>query len=109
MAPRKYSAKVRLRGVFPGARVVRGPDWMWGDKDGQAEGRVTEVEDWGSNSFRSAVEVRWNTSGDTIIYRMGHEGKVSTALAFLMEIIIRQYQDSCVCCVIYFTVLSNKS
>jgi len=27
--------KVEARGIFVGARVVRGPDWDWGDQDGK--------------------------------------------------------------------------
>ena len=27
--------KVEARGIFVGARVVRGPDWDWGDQDGR--------------------------------------------------------------------------
>lgn len=27
--------KVEARGIFPGAEVVRGHDWRWGDQDGK--------------------------------------------------------------------------
>ena len=32
---RSKAAKVEARGIFVGARVVRGPDWDWGDQDGR--------------------------------------------------------------------------
>jgi len=31
---RSKAAKIEARGIFVGARVVRGPDWDWGDQDG---------------------------------------------------------------------------
>lgn len=32
---RRKSKKVTARGIFPGARVVRGVDWQWEDQDGK--------------------------------------------------------------------------
>lgn len=34
MLPRKGCSKVELKGIFIGAKVVRGPDWDWGNQDG---------------------------------------------------------------------------
>jgi len=31
---REHSAKMEVKGLFVGARVVRGVDWHWGDQDG---------------------------------------------------------------------------
>lgn len=31
---RQGSTKVQLKGIFVGAKVVRGPDWEWGVQDG---------------------------------------------------------------------------
>lgn len=31
---RRKSKKIAIRGIFPGARVVRGVDWQWEDQDG---------------------------------------------------------------------------
>jgi len=31
---RNKAVKIEARGIFVGARVVRGPDWDWGDQDG---------------------------------------------------------------------------
>lgn len=30
----------------PGDRVVRGPDWMWGNQDGNSEGTVIRRKEW---------------------------------------------------------------
>ena len=35
VASRSSSKKVAARGFFPGAEVVRGQDWLWGDQDGE--------------------------------------------------------------------------
>ena len=32
---RKKSKKIFARGVFPGAKVLRGHDWNWEDQDGE--------------------------------------------------------------------------
>lgn len=34
LTPREGCTKVPLKGIFTGAKVVRGPDWGWGDQDG---------------------------------------------------------------------------
>lgn len=34
MESRRKSKKVTARGLFPGARVVRGIDWQWEEQDG---------------------------------------------------------------------------
>lgn len=31
---RRKGKKITARGIFPGARVVRGVDWQWEDQDG---------------------------------------------------------------------------
>ena len=31
---RQGSTKIQLKGIFVGAKVVRGPDWEWGVQDG---------------------------------------------------------------------------
>ena len=33
--PRNESRKVEAMGIYPGATVIRGPDWRWGDQDGK--------------------------------------------------------------------------
>lgn len=60
-----------------GLRVVRGPDWKWGDQD-RGEGHVgTVVEVTGPEKASDggrAVVVQWD-SGERCGYRCGQEGK----------------------------------
>jgi len=69
--------KVEARGIFPGAQVMRGPDWDWGNQDGGAQsvGQVLEVRGWEMESFRSVACVKWKPTS-TNVYRVGHKGKV---------------------------------
>ncbi|XP_064610431.1 E3 ubiquitin-protein ligase MIB2-like isoform X1 [Liolophura sinensis] len=76
---REGCTEIQAKGIFPGAKVVKGPDWEWEDQDcgiGNI-GQVTSVGCWarGLTSVRSAVKVKWS-SGSTYGYRVGHEGKV---------------------------------
>ena len=54
---RYQSGRVAARGVFPGATVVRGEDWRWGDQDGGPgrEGTVVEIDGWHSESSVSGT------------------------------------------------------
>ena len=54
-----------------GLRVVRGPDWEWGDQDG-GEGYVGTVV--GLEGGGGAVVVQWDT-GQRCRYRCGEQGK----------------------------------
>lgn len=76
--PRRKSKKIAVRGIFPGARVVRGVDWQWEDQDGGngRRGKVTEIQDWSAASPRSAAYVMWD-NGAKNLYRVGFEGMVS--------------------------------
>uniref|UniRef100_A0A673GE76 E3 ubiquitin-protein ligase MIB2 n=1 Tax=Sinocyclocheilus rhinocerous TaxID=307959 RepID=A0A673GE76_9TELE len=70
-------SRIILKGIFQGVKVVRGPDWDWGNQDG-GEGKVGKVVDirgWDQESGRSVASVTWS-SGTTNVYRMGHKGKV---------------------------------
>ena len=73
--PRRKSKKLPIRGIFPGARVIRGVDWQWEDQDGGngRRGKVTEIQDWSAASPRSAAYVIWDTSAKNL-YRVGFEG-----------------------------------
>ncbi|XP_058819165.1 E3 ubiquitin-protein ligase MIB2 [Topomyia yanbarensis] len=75
--PRKEAIKIQLRGIFVGARVVRGPDWEWNNQDGgpNKTGRVMEIRGWDNESCRSVANVSW-ASGSTNVYRLGHKGNV---------------------------------
>jgi hypothetical protein len=39
----KNSTKIQARGIFAGARVMRGYDWDWGNQDGKEELIVIEM------------------------------------------------------------------
>ena len=54
LEPRRKSKKIPVRGIFPGARVIRGVDWQWEDQDGGngRRGKVTEIQDWSAASPR---------------------------------------------------------
>ncbi|CAM9946622.1 unnamed protein product [Lampetra fluviatilis] len=69
--------RVQLRGLFQGAKVVRGPDWDWGNQDGGdgKHGKVNEIRGWDAESWRSVACVTW-ANGSTNVYRVGHKGKV---------------------------------
>lgn len=77
MGRRLGKQKIHAMGIFPGAQVVRGPDWDWGNQDGGAGtvGQVIDVRGWEQESFRSVACVVWN-GGQTNVYRIGHKGKV---------------------------------
>lgn len=76
LEPRRKSKKIPIRGIFPGARVIRGVDWQWEDQDGGngRRGKVTEIQDWSAASPRSAAYVIWDT-GAKNLYRVGFEGQ----------------------------------
>lgn len=83
--PKRVSAfKAQARGIFVGAKVVRGPDWDWGNQDGgeNKTGRVIDIRGWDNESGRSVANVTW-TSGSTNVYRLGHKGKVD--LKYIQE------------------------
>ena len=54
-----------------GVRVVRGPDWEWGDQDG-GEGFVGTVV--GAEEGSGKVVVQWDM-GQSHSYRSGYAGK----------------------------------
>ncbi|XP_035915376.1 E3 ubiquitin-protein ligase MIB2 [Anopheles stephensi] len=77
LPPRKGTPKIQLKGIFVGARVIRGPDWEWNNQDGGPgkTGRVLEIRGWDNESCRSVASVAW-ASGSTNVYRLGHKGNV---------------------------------
>ena len=54
-----------------GLRVVRGPNWLWGDQDG-GEGHVGTVVEVGQDG--GSVVVQWDC-GNRCRYRCGEERK----------------------------------
>lgn len=60
-----------------GTRVVRGPDWKWGDQDGPSPGEGTIVSELGSDYW---IRVQWDT-GAVNSYRMTKDRKYDLTLA----------------------------
>ncbi|KAM4651101.1 E3 ubiquitin-protein ligase MIB2 isoform 2-T2 [Discoglossus pictus] len=77
LSPRQGLPRIVLKGIFQGAKVVRGPDWEWGNQDGgEAKvGRVVDIRGWDVETGRSVASVTWS-DGTTNVYRVGHKGKV---------------------------------
>ncbi|XP_071494341.1 E3 ubiquitin-protein ligase mind-bomb-like [Diadema antillarum] len=77
VGPREDARTVKARGLLPGAKVKRGPDWNYEDEDGGKKqwGNVKDVCDWSDSSRASGVLVQWS-NGLTKKYRAGHDGKV---------------------------------
>ncbi|XP_070259957.1 E3 ubiquitin-protein ligase MIB2 isoform X4 [Myotis yumanensis] len=77
LSPRQGLPRTPLRGIFQGAKVVRGPDWEWGSQDGGdgKPGRVVDIRGWDVETGRSVASVTW-ADGTTNVYRVGHKGKV---------------------------------
>lgn len=77
VGPREGSAKVKMKGIFMGARVARGPDWDWNDQDGGegSPGIVIDIRGWDGETGRSVANVAW-CNGTSNVYRLGHKGKV---------------------------------
>ncbi|XP_030737172.2 E3 ubiquitin-protein ligase MIB2 isoform X1 [Globicephala melas] len=88
LSPRQGLPRIPLRGIFQGAKVVRGPDWEWGSQDGLVcwwghclpggegkPGRVVDIRGWDVETGRSVASVTW-ADGTTNVYRVGHKGKV---------------------------------
>nr|XP_039250524.1 E3 ubiquitin-protein ligase MIB2-like isoform X1 [Styela clava] len=74
---RAKSRKSRAYGIFPGAKVVRGCDWIWGNQDGGqgSIGIVTETRGWQNESDASVASVSWHGNRSNV-YRVGHRGKM---------------------------------
>ncbi|XP_065164682.1 E3 ubiquitin-protein ligase MIB2 [Atheta coriaria] len=72
---RTHARKVEIKGIFAGAKVVRGYNWEWGDQDGGdgKPGKVLDIRGWDNESCRSVANVAW-FSGSTNVYRLGHKG-----------------------------------
>ncbi|XP_046592111.1 E3 ubiquitin-protein ligase MIB2 isoform X2 [Neodiprion lecontei] len=77
LTPREGCTKIPLKGIFIGAKVVRGPDWEWGNQDDGPDktGRVMDIRGWDNESSRSVATVTWST-GTTNVYRLGYKGCV---------------------------------
>jgi hypothetical protein len=54
----------------PGDRVVRGPNWRWGDQDGNGPGTVVPRPEPSISDGYVWVDVRWDSGGRNC-YRIG--------------------------------------
>lgn len=72
---RKRFKKIPFRGIFPGAKVVRGLDWQWNEQDESLKGKVVSIRDWNETSFQSGALVQWE-NGCKNLYRLGFNGMV---------------------------------
>lgn len=75
MPPRKGSRKIALKGLFPGAKVKRGPDWDWGDQDGTGTGSAVDFDNWEDSRMRNGLSIKW-ANGKQNSYRVGYRGKL---------------------------------
>lgn len=75
---RKVSVRMRSMGAFPGAKVVRSQDWMWGDQDGGpgSQGEIKAFENVAPDSSRNLIRVEWLSKGVANSYRLGYQGHV---------------------------------
>jgi len=56
---RRKSKKVTARGIFPGARVVRGVDWQWEDQDGKNTfGKYMKIQGSKLQPIRSPMRLK---------------------------------------------------
>ena len=79
---RRGTSRLQAKGIFPGAKVVRGPDWKWENQDGGEgkEGVVIDIRNW-KHVPSSCVLVSWNYAKKGM-YRVGFEGKVGLSIYF---------------------------
>ncbi|CAF1467538.1 unnamed protein product [Rotaria sp. Silwood1] len=75
--PRRKAKKLAFRGLYPGAKVARGPDWSYGDQDSgeKKHGKIIEIQDWSKTHPRSAAYVVWDNDRENL-YRVGFNGMV---------------------------------
>ena len=80
---RQGSLKLEARGLFKGAKVIRGPDWEWKQSEtgSEMEGEVTEITGWSDDTLNDAVRVAWKNGPKGNIYRLGTNGKVCLLLS----------------------------
>jgi len=101
---------VAIRGIFPGARVVRGVDWQWEDQDGGngRRGKVNEIQDWSAASPRSAAYVVWD-NGAKNLYRVGFEGMVSVVCAVTIMSYHFRFFEAAACNVVLYMITIRRT
>uniref|UniRef100_A0A8B9YMQ6 E3 ubiquitin-protein ligase MIB2 n=1 Tax=Bos mutus grunniens TaxID=30521 RepID=A0A8B9YMQ6_BOSMU len=70
LSPRQGLPRIPLRGIFQGAKVVRGPDWEWGSQDGGEgkPGRVVDIRGWDVETGRSVASVTWADGTTNVLW-----------------------------------------
>ena len=96
-------------GPIVGLRVVRGPNWSWGDQDG-GEGHVGTVVEVGQDG--GSVVVQWDC-GNRCRYRCGEEGKYdlrvfdSAPTGEYLSVLIQEFLWTTVCLIDHITGSKN--
>ena len=92
----RMTKKSENMSCLDGIRVVRGPDWKWGDQDG-GEGNAGTV--YIDNSKRNTeylqpgmVFVVWDATGIMDQYRCGHQGCYDLRVSLVMLIYYNLFQ-----------------
>ncbi|CAH1175954.1 unnamed protein product [Phaedon cochleariae] len=83
--------------LSPGARIVRGPDWNWGNQDGGegSVGTVCEIGKAGAvGSPDKTVVVQWDNGARTN-YRVGYNGKYDLRIIDNAQIGVRHPNIVC--------------
>uniref|UniRef100_A0AAQ4QMQ4 RING-type E3 ubiquitin transferase n=1 Tax=Gasterosteus aculeatus aculeatus TaxID=481459 RepID=A0AAQ4QMQ4_GASAC len=57
LAPRQNLPRIILKGIFQGVKVVRGPDWDWGNQDGE-HAELQRQESADGHSFQQGDKVK---------------------------------------------------
>lgn len=79
------------KGIYPGAKVIRGIDWAWSEQDNKgscSKGKVVQIQDWNEKSKLSGAFVQWE-NGNKNLYRLGFEGMVSFCI---IKVIFKFYK-----------------
>lgn len=89
--PRKKAKKLSYKGIYAGAKVVRGIDWSWEDQDNvNLKGKVIQIREWNQSAPLSGAYVQWE-NGTRNLYRLGFEGMVSEKKNSLIYSIFYKY------------------
>ena len=64
--------------LYEGDRVVKGPDWQWGNQGDCGEGTVLQIKDW-KDQVNVGVLVLWD-NGDENVYRYGADSSYDVVL-----------------------------
>jgi hypothetical protein len=74
LTPSPFTAAVF--GLALGARVVRGPDWAYGDQDAGGAGTVTALRPWRGADAAALIGARvtWDATGASNTYRWAKDG-----------------------------------